>query len=206
MKDLMVDIETLGTSPRAIIIEVAVIEFDRNDPDFTPKPAYHSYPSIYLQKLVGMTVDKETIIWWEQQAKSGHPFANTIIHALENEEEVFRDVTAPDKVIQDLRGFFEDVDPGHNIYCKGASFDFPLLAAMSDAVGGGNLFRNCYSKQICCRSIEKDQLRMLRPEVGAKYKVQKKLAGHDALGDCSVQINNIHLGDRLIHEEYIVKV
>lgn len=66
MKDLMIDLETLGTTPGSIILSIGACFFDRN----TSEIGEVFYTEINTQscKDAGLTASADTIAWWERQS------------------------------------------------------------------------------------------------------------------------------------------
>lgn len=68
MKDIMLDLETLGTSNRACIIQIGACKFDRNTGEITEtfKRNVTSSSSVKL----GLVIDGQTVEWWLNQDKA----------------------------------------------------------------------------------------------------------------------------------------
>lgn len=65
MLDLMLDIETLGTSPDTVILSLGVVKFN----PFTEEIGDGIYikPDVDHQLTLGRAVDPQTVEWWGQQ-------------------------------------------------------------------------------------------------------------------------------------------
>ena len=82
MKDVMIDIETLGTSIDCIILSIAAVEFDR----FTGEINREFYEKIKPQHGQGRELSFDTLKWWANQpsgafseAMSGRDNLSTVI-------------------------------------------------------------------------------------------------------------------------------
>lgn len=66
MKDLMIDLETMGTKPNSAIIAIGAVFFDRE----TGETGAEFYREISLESCQksGMDIDASTIIWWMNQS------------------------------------------------------------------------------------------------------------------------------------------
>lgn len=64
MKNLMIDIETLGTDPNSVTLAIAAVEFDKSG-----NIGRFFYRKIELQSALnlGLQIDEQTLIWWSTQ-------------------------------------------------------------------------------------------------------------------------------------------
>lgn len=70
--DVMLDIETLGKKPGCVILAIGAIAFDpladtlpdRNNGGFV----FYQNLSVLDQLLLGLTIDRETLDWWQTQS------------------------------------------------------------------------------------------------------------------------------------------
>uniref|UniRef100_A0A6C0LY42 3'-5' exoribonuclease Rv2179c-like domain-containing protein n=1 Tax=viral metagenome TaxID=1070528 RepID=A0A6C0LY42_9ZZZZ len=73
MTDVMIDIETLGTSPTSVVMTIGAIRFSRRDPTPGHPLKLTKMDSFYRRvdrdscRSVGMTEDASTIEWWGKQ-------------------------------------------------------------------------------------------------------------------------------------------
>ncbi|MBB2819033.1 UNVERIFIED_ORG: hypothetical protein GGD59_002278 [Rhizobium esperanzae] len=67
MRDLMIDIETLGTSPGSVILSIGATTFDAETGEFGEE----YYAAIDPQSAVdaGLTMDVSTLKWWMEQSE-----------------------------------------------------------------------------------------------------------------------------------------
>lgn len=66
MKDLMLDLETLGTRPTSIIVQIGACYFDRHTGGIGKQFAINIDTGSCL--MAGLTVDQGTIDWWRTQS------------------------------------------------------------------------------------------------------------------------------------------
>ena len=65
--DLMIDIETLGTSIGSVILTIGAVRFDRgSDVEYE---SFYKKISVDSCKRMGMSVDQSTVDWWEKQSE-----------------------------------------------------------------------------------------------------------------------------------------
>jgi hypothetical protein len=116
--DVMIDIETLGTTPGSAILSIGAVVFGPDGLGDT------FYAPILLQSCVaaGLTIDPNTIAWWMQQSDAARAAA-------------FRpDADALAEVLEQFTCWFGLVD-AERPWCHGATFDVPLLEVAYKACG-----------------------------------------------------------------------
>jgi len=107
LPDLMIDIETLGLRPDAVIFELAAVAFDPTTGDHGQSfKAEINIEDAYLHRL---TSDEETRRFWDER---GGP--------RQGEAQPLR------VVLDHLAGFIGDMNP-KAIWSWGSDFDFPIL-------------------------------------------------------------------------------
>ena len=86
MKDVMLDLETFGTSHNAVIIQIGACYFDRFSGEIRPRFFEHVDPQTCVD--AGFEMDTSTILWWLSQdvdarqgitKKVGSPIGPTLI-------------------------------------------------------------------------------------------------------------------------------
>jgi hypothetical protein len=68
---LMIDLETLSTSPQAAILSIGAVLFDPTGPAPTPPPsADHFYINVDIDSCIeeGLKIDGSTLLWWLRQS------------------------------------------------------------------------------------------------------------------------------------------
>ena len=109
MNDLMVDIETLGTTPDAAIISLGAVWFDPRSDEMGAE----------LYRVIDPRqrrhIDPDTVLWWFGQPSGSNPFARrAAMHPL------------PD-ALEDLSVFIAQNTGPVRLWSQGAAFDGVLL-------------------------------------------------------------------------------
>jgi hypothetical protein len=165
-QDVMIDIETLGTTPGSVILSIAAVRFDMN----TGEVSDYITMVIDIQSCldIGMEVDGDTLMWWMNLDQGAREHLSGATVRIEDGLEA-------------LSRFLRDED---KVWGNSARFDFGLLADASTRLGFGLPwnFRN-----------ERDvrTLVSFKPEV--KDEVVFEGDPHNPLDDCKHQINYCHL-------------
>lgn len=119
MRDLMIDIETLGTAPGSVILSIGAVAFDAVTGEFGEE----FYAAIDPQSAVaaGLTMDVSTLKWWMMQS-----------------EEARRAAFAGERMIVETLSEFGDyvrrID-ATRVWAKPPSFDLVLLEAAFRSAG-----------------------------------------------------------------------
>ncbi|MEZ0212475.1 MAG: 3'-5' exonuclease [Xanthobacteraceae bacterium] len=119
MRDLMVDIETLGTAPGSVIASIDAVEFDATTGEFG-KEFYHVIDIADAQKQ-GLTIDASTVKWWMQQSEEAR--ASTFSET--NESLLYA-------LYQFL--YFVESTEAERIWAHSPAFDIVLLEAAYKAI------------------------------------------------------------------------
>ena len=129
----MLDIETLGTTPGAVILSIGAVEFDTTGLG----KVFYAAIDIASCLTAGLVADSDTLNWWLQQSPAARADA-------------FRGETALKPALID---FFEwmRITGADRVWANGASFDFPLLSAAYRAAGLQVPWR--YSNERCFRTL-----------------------------------------------------
>lgn len=111
MRDLMIDIETLGTAPGSVILSIGAVEFDAESGQLGDE----FYAAIEPQSCVdvGLSVDMSTLKWWMAQSEEARSAA-------------FAGAEYLSKALFDLHQFVADAEPSR-VWAKPPSFDLVLL-------------------------------------------------------------------------------
>ena len=117
MNKIMIDIETMGTSPGCVILSIGAVEFD----DTKIVGEFHVHIDIEDAVKRGGHLDPRTVLWWLEQSKEAQ---NAILEAKSKFLEV---------ALLELEAAFDW--EGKEVWCNGAGFDFPILKAAHDMVG-----------------------------------------------------------------------
>lgn len=119
MRNLMLDLETLGTRPGSVILSIGAVFFDANYRRLGPE--FYSVISTGSCDDSGLTADARTVAWWRDQS----PDARKVFDAAGAEN-------AP--TLRGVLGEFIDFIRTHNaldnvcVWGNGSDFDNALLA------------------------------------------------------------------------------
>ena len=115
MRHLMLDLETLGTTPGCVVLSIGAVEFDLDG----IKSEFHAHIDVDSSTALGLKVDARTVMWWLDQSKEAQ---NALLQA----------DTFP---IHDVLDAFSDTFDWKDlkVWANGASFDFPILEAVYKA-------------------------------------------------------------------------
>ncbi len=122
MTHIMLDLETWGTRPGAALRSIGAIVFDPNSDGVSSNIGVSFYRNIDKDSCVinGLTVDPDTVAWWERQAKEA-------IHGLAKDQKLLIEV------VREFHDWFRLLGARY-IWCQGANFDEPLWTAAARAV------------------------------------------------------------------------
>lgn len=112
--DISVDLETYGTEPGCVILEVGMTAFDcRSKRVMT---SIHRFPLIEEQVSMGFKINHDTVQWWASQPDKWSRQNNALRYPV-------------DECVHDLVKFVHDhTDPATvRVWAKGSHFDLPIL-------------------------------------------------------------------------------
>lgn len=115
MRHLMLDLETLGTTPGCVVLSIGAVEFDLDG----IKSEFHAHIDVDSSTALGLKVDARTVMWWLDQSKEAQ---NALLQA---------DPFPIHDVLDALSDTFDWKDL--KVWANGASFDFPILEAVYKA-------------------------------------------------------------------------
>lgn len=173
MSEVMLDLETLGTSPGCAVLSLGAVEFDL-DPDASQGGVLRSFKyNVSLQSCldVGLTVEGATVEWWLQQSQAAQlgllvPQPSPLPLVLGAWSEWFAGCQGGAKAAR--------------LWSHGASFDPPLLQACYRACGSG--FKEPWNYKLV------RDTRTLFDLTGVKLEPPAQGVAHDALDDCLAQV------------------
>lgn len=171
----MLDIETLATTPDAVVLSFAAVKFN----EFVADNSFYDELNIALdvddQIALGRRVDQEAVDWWAKQPVEVQQFA-------------FSDkrTSIADFIIK-LNKFIVGTD---RIWAQGPVFDIAILE---------NLYRQIGMPIPWLYYNIRDSRTMIKA-LGSEIYIKRENA-HDALADCKYQANYI----RKIAEKYQLK-
>lgn len=118
MKELMIDIETLGVNIRCPVLEIGAVVFSGTD--ILDKNLFRL--DLQQQFDVGRKADWSTLNWWMGQ----DPRVREMVFG------GFRDNCV--KSLQQFLGFYSKHQP-KLVWCKGLSFDLPIIESLLEDFG-----------------------------------------------------------------------
>ena len=161
MKDVMLDLETLGTTNNAVVVQIGACYFDRKTGNIGDK--YEVNVNIQSSLNQGFSVDGSTINWWLQQSE-------------EARKSVFTGAEVNiDKAIVDLNNFLRRAD----FIWSHATFDFVIIM--------NHLNRLRIKPTFHYRSAR--DIRTLVDLSNTKFKTYERVGTqHNAIDDCIFQV------------------
>lgn len=178
---MMIDAETLDTEPSAVILELSTVLFDAES-TYQPITAATYIFDRNHQVSVGRTVSQDTLDWWDEKLsdKSYKPQDKIYLEQLLDNKSVNinpKDAhTVLTESLKQVTGY---------IWCKGASFDFPIIKSFFKSFNLSDPFSDNknYRKQMDLRTYE-----TIARDMGfTEYTTHTKRA-HISFDDCIDQI------------------
>ena len=158
MQDVMIDIETLGTTPGCAILSIAAVPFN------CKAPVEYFYTKILSASCVevGLQVDDKTVDWWTKQPIEAYneAFSGTIHVAI---------------ALSELNAYLMQLGEVR-VWGNGASFDVPILEAAMARCGSKPKWK--YYNSMCYRTL-KNLFKQIPPPPNAMK--------HSALEDAKTQ-------------------
>lgn len=118
MTHIMLDLETLGTSPGCAILSIGAVEFNPRG-----RTGAQFYVNVDRQTCfaLGLIQDPGTVAWWARQSQ-------------EAKDALLNDVQPVGHALMEFTKFFKGVG-GKLLWAHGATFDPPVLDAVYRAAG-----------------------------------------------------------------------
>lgn len=139
MKDVMIDIETLGTRPGSVIISLGAVFFSPTD---LGAKFYMVINQISARSVHSLTIDKRTVEWWDRQS----PEARQVL----DDSQDFAKSKTLGEVLNGFNGFLKD--PSVRVWGNGASFDNVLLRCAYEAANIKPLWS--FRADMCYRTLK----------------------------------------------------
>ena len=158
MKQVMVDLETMGRLPGCAIIAIGAVKFDMSGID-SGQPFYRN---VNLKSCMdwGLTIDPDTLMWWLQQSADAR-------------EALFRNQLPLKECLEDFADWMGGDLP---VWGCGAAFDNPILSVAFDKT---NVKRPwTYRNDRCYRTMR---------EICPDIEVERVGTYHNALDDAKTQ-------------------
>jgi exodeoxyribonuclease VIII len=163
---MMVDLETLGKKAGAKVLTIGAITFDR-DGLRTDGSFYNAIDREFWDK--SFHEDPSTVKWWGEQSKAA-------------QAEAFSGVEMPATVMADWVAYVARAKPDI-IYCKGASFDFPIWIHACEFYGFDQEIALPYRALRCMRGLA---------DLAGIEKVADVGTAHNAFDDARHQAMTVH--------------
>lgn len=160
MNAIMLDIETLGKGPNAVIVAIGAVAFDETGLGST------FYLNIKPQSCVdlGMQMDADTVMWWMQQSEAAR-------------KALAKGGVGITEALQAFSVYVEEQGPDVEVWGNGATFDNVILASAYRLAGIERPWS--YKGDRCYRT-----LRALFPQIKA---ADTGGTAHNALDDAKYQ-------------------
>lgn len=181
MRNVMVDIETLDTTPTASILSIAAVRFDPDGPVGSMGEVFHYHVDIDSNFDFGRTVSGSTLLWWLEQDEMAR---NAILDA---PRYPLKDV------LEKLSTFINDKD---RVWGNGAAFDNVILTHAYKACGMSAPWR--FWSDMCFRTVK---------EMFREYVQKPEFAGvkHDALSDAVHQATHLQMIFRHLRQDQTIE-
>lgn len=166
---LMLDIETLGIAPGCIILSIGAVEFNR---DGILKEFHVKIDPIDAERC-GLIAQASTVMWWLTQPKEAQDALSQ------------GDIRSLQGALIEFIGAFDW--QGLQVWCNGASFDYPILQAAFKAV-------QLKAPWAYYNEMDHRTMKNLLGKAEMKKLTAKATLKHDALDDARTQaltLNNV---------------
>ncbi len=177
MLHLMIDLETLATSPRAGVIQISAVLF-HDEPGYKEAGVFDKHYSVGHNMMADRTISPDTVKWWQQGDRAAkyakHEFGAP--HQLQD-------------CATEFRAWYDAFPKKPScIWSNGASFDLPIMRDLFEQFGvaGKKNTPWPYWNECCFRTIT-------RPEKSAwdafkkSYQFMFGQGAHDGLFDARMQ-------------------
>lgn len=196
-RDLMIDLETLGTKDNAVILSIGAIAFDPlGKPDsLMDKDGNYVCPSFYRvlhkETQVGRVVEESTVAWWSKPDKA-EAYAQIIGHP---------DKTHLPQALDELWDWIGENCRGGKAWACAPSFDIDMLAHAYRSTGVRSMKTSGGDRDFPMQFWDFMDVRTIETFVfGGKYKNSvRKGTHHNALDDCVTQALTIQEAWRRIN-------
>lgn len=160
--NIMIDIETMGTSSSAAILSVAAVKFDLKTGD-TFESLYENISLSSCQEI-GLNIEADTVIWWLAQSEAAR--RSLMVH----------DKTSIIEVLDKISHF---VDSKSIVWANSPSFDLVIIGNAYKKAGKTIPWK--FYNERCVRTL-------LALASDVKESVEFVGAKHNPLNDCHYQI------------------
>lgn len=120
MNHVMIDTETLATTPDAVIMSLGAVRFDLETGEIDEANAFYASISIQSNLDIGRRISQDTLNWWLKQ----DPQAQAVFHE--------KKMSLGDALV-DFETWMNGKE--HKMWSNGADFDLPLVSSAYEALG-----------------------------------------------------------------------
>lgn len=173
MKDLMIDVETMGLHEKSVVAQLAACFFDRKTGDIGEEFLVNIDIGSSLD--LGMKVDGHTIYWWLKQKKE---IQETLM-----QPEPLTVTEAAEGFVEFLTEYGPKPASLLKVWCH-ASFDYPKIVSIFQLLSKA---KKTKAKLPFAYTQVKD-LRTLTEVAGIDIRNYKRVGAHNALEDCKFQV------------------
>ena len=178
--DLMLDLETLGTVANTVVLSIGLVAFNSLEGTLYNQNLFHL--NIPEQVRAGRYMDWSTICWWMEQAEGNYPAVARAFFATDRSPVG----TALARMVGYYKRLMLDNEGRElSVWCKPASFDFPIIRSLCDMCGYETPWH--YRSEKCLRT-KMDGFR-IPPEIRNTWKAE--LVSHDPIDDCILQATEL---------------
>jgi exodeoxyribonuclease VIII len=166
MNQIMIDIETLGTTPDSVILSIGAVKFSFDDDDIE---TFKQNIDPRSCKKYGLVTQKDTIQFWADQP-------------IEVQKSVMSNQSDIEYALAGLNNFIGGYNSKNRIWANGVAFDISMLEWSYRVVG------------IPCpwRYFQIMDVRTIISLSGIDWKNYPRIGDHhDSIGDCLTQIKII---------------
>ena len=168
-RDIMFDLETLATTPDAVIITIGAVRFDPFGDDTNTRAI--QMPHFYTRIDVGSCdwpeayIDDNTLAWWAKQSP-------------EAQHEAFGEGVERMNIRDALSLFFDFCRPCDRVWANGCNFDHTIIETTARRLGITVPWQFWQARD--CRTV----FRMVQDRDDSKN-------NHNALDDCVAQVRKL---------------
>lgn len=172
--DIMIDLETLGLTPDAVVLSIGAVVFDPHS--FVQGPTFYAEFTNFLERQTdqGRTIDPSMLLWWMR-------------HTTAEAREVFKERPTDEIRCSPLYGasafsaFVKD-NQCDRVWAKDPDFDVVILRSFYHSINRGEAFPFSYNAGRSVRTV------MDMPFVKLR---DRKPVAHNALADAIQQATDI---------------
>lgn len=170
IKDVMVDIETLGTGAGCVILSIGARFFDPQNSKVSKGVSFYERIDIFDSLLSGLTIDPKTLEWWSTQSDEAKGSIS------------FKTGKPLKYVLTEFSRWFTQ-SGGEKFWCQGPTFDAIILGAAYEKLG----------MEVPWKHWNVRDTRTVYDICGFDPKAEKREGVyHHALDDCDTQIDHMH--------------